>query len=371
MARRAKLIQKRAKITRVTRSEQYLVNLKYMGDEPSFSGKLTRLEFAKACNWYNTMCGVSEARDYLKTYLKNQARTNETRLLSRVSDTWINTTSAWIARLISRGYDLPGTERAWLEEKLTQTFKKASPEASEKPATAKPSVHDRMREKAHDIVGEIEALVDAGEFSLYDWLKANEVSPAYGNSIIARYAPWLEELLEAMEGKDPQLKEAYAYMSKRELKARIQFVNNMLEDVDRYCNNTKKARAPRKTRPPSVEKILKNLRYQSDSPEYKIQSINPAKIIGAQELWVFNTKYKIVTVFRAIDRAGLSVNRSSIIGFDEKNSFTKRTGRKPEYLIDKILNGGKLVLKKIMDEAKGELPLAHRLNENIVLLKVV
>jgi hypothetical protein len=51
--------------------------------------------------------------------------------------------------------------------------------------------------------------------------------------------------------------------------------------------------------------------------------------------------------------------------------MTKRTGRKPEYFIDKVLNGGKIVLRKLMDEAKGEAPLAFRINENTIILKVV
>jgi hypothetical protein len=77
-----------------------------------------------------------------------------------------------------------------------------------------------------------------------------------------------------------------------------------------------------------------------------------------------------LTVFRAIDRGGLQVKGTSIINYDEKNSFTKRTGRKPEEYLKKVLEGGKIVLRKLMDDMK-EAPLAYRINENTILLRII
>ena len=45
---------KRDKKPRVSRSEEYLVNVKYLGDEPVYLGEvLTDLQLTKAYNWYN------------------------------------------------------------------------------------------------------------------------------------------------------------------------------------------------------------------------------------------------------------------------------------------------------------------------------
>jgi hypothetical protein len=228
-----------------------------------------------------------------------------------------------------------------------------------------------MRERQSDIIGDIEELIDSGEtFSLYDWLKAKEIPAAYCPAIVAYYSPCLGELIEALEGGDPQLKEAYAHFNKKQLRERIEFFNKLIEDAERYGNVTKKTRAPRKPRAISVEKKLKNFKYQKESNEYKIASINPEKIIGAQELWTFNTKYKLVTVFRALDRGGLQVKGTSIVGYDEATSISKGTGRKPEIVLDKFKNGGKIVLKKMMEELKTNKPLQYRINENTILMKV-
>ena len=63
---------------------------------------------------------------------------------------------------------------------------------------------------------------------MYEWLKTKEIPASYCPIIVKYYAPWLEELIEAYEGKDPQLKEAYKRLTKKELKERISFFNKLI-----------------------------------------------------------------------------------------------------------------------------------------------
>jgi len=49
MARRPALIQRKQKTTRKTHSEVYLVNRKYLGDEPE--KVVTRVDMITAVNW--------------------------------------------------------------------------------------------------------------------------------------------------------------------------------------------------------------------------------------------------------------------------------------------------------------------------------
>jgi len=371
MARRQALIQRKSKTVRVSKSEQYLVNKKYLGDEPLLKNDYSNSEFSNALTWYNYMCTGSEAREYIKDYLKSKGRTVELKLFNRVPDSWVPTTAAWVARIMARGTKVMPDSVHFFETKLSDCLKKSVvAEETIQPEKVVISVQQRMREKTSDIIGEIEHLLDKGEeFSLYEWMKANEIPAAYAPQIVAYYSPWLQELLEAATEPDDQLREAYGHMTKKQLKERIMFFNKMIEDAQRYGDNKKKTRVPRKPRTVSVEKKLKSLKFQKEDKEFKIASINPEKIIGAQELWTFNTKYKTLTVFRAIDRGGLQVKGTSIINYDEKSSFTKRTGRKPEEYLKKVLEGGKIVLRKLMDDMK-EAPLAYRTNENVILLRV-
>lgn len=362
----------KVKKQRITRSEAYLVNLKYMGDEPELRGQLTDLQFGKALNWYNAMCSTSEYKEYTRDYLKSIKRDREAKQVMRVPDQHFPSTIGSISRLLSRGCILSDNTISFFESKLKEALSRIV--EVEKPETAveKVSIQDRMRERASDIIGDIEEMIDSGvEFSLYDHLQKNQIPAMYATKIIDHYRPWLEELCETYEGKCDQLKEAYKHLTKKQLEARVLFINSLIEDAERYGDVTKKLRAPRKPRAVSAEKKLKNFIYMKESNEYKIASISPDKVLGAQELWTFNTKYKLLTVFRARGPAGLDVKRTTIIGYDESTTMTKRCGRKPEYFVDKVLNGGKLVLRKLMDEAKGDAPLAARINEHTILLKVV
>ena len=148
-------------------------------------------------------------------------------------------------------------------------------------------------------------------------------------------------------------------------------MQTIISDAERYGNVAKKTRKPRKPRAISIERKLKSFVYQKEDKEFKIASVNPEKIIGATELWTINTKYKLMTVIRALDRGGLQIKGTTIINVDENNSFTKRMGRKPEYFINKIQNSGKIVLKKVMDESKYDAPLSIRINENTILLRIM
>lgn len=372
MARR-QVIAKTKKKIRITKSETYLVNHKYLGDEPTFKNSFTNSDYARALNWYNSMCTTNDAREYIETYLKNVGRTEDLKKFKTVSDTWVPLTAAWIARMISRGVQVAENSKQYFENKIRETVDlRSNEQKKEEVKTNVISIQDRIRDKASDLIGDVEELLDKGEeFSLYDWLKSNEIPATYAPRIAAYYAPVLAELIEAAEGKDPQLKEGYKHYTKKQLEARVLFFNNLIEDAERYTDTTKKTRKPRKPRTISVEKKLKNFKYQKEDSNYKIASVNPEKIIGSQELWTFNTKYKTLTVFRAIDRGGLQVKGTSIVNYDDNNSVTKRTGRKPEYYVDRVLNGGKVILRKLMDELKNDAPLSYRINENTIILKVV
>jgi len=374
MARRPALVKRKPKVVRTTRSEQYLVNRKHLGDEPII---VDGVHLATCLNWYNYMSNVSEAREYLKDYFKNTGKPDLVKKLSSISDNDIPLTAAWLCRMISRGYKPSENTMEFVNNKIINMFKKTKPDLVNT-EIGKPivSIQDRMREKTHDILGEIEGLIDDyiyknEEFSLYTWLQSNNIPATYASSIIAKLAPVLDELIEAYDGEDPQLKEGYKSFKKNEIKKLIEFYNTMCDDASKYANVTKKTRSPRKPRVQSVEKKLKSFKYQKEDNTFKIASLNPEKIIGAQELWTFNTKYKTLSVFRALDRGGLDVKGASIVKFDEASSFTLRTGRKPEEIVKKVQSAGKIILRKIDQELKHNATLQSRINENTILLRVM
>ncbi len=377
MARRQIITKRTPKITRTTKSEQYIINKKYLGDEPVFTKKLSQTDLINALNWYGYMCSIDDAREYIMDYIKATGNANDAKRLKSIPDISVPVTLAWMCRLLIRNIQLPSEYSGYVERRIGQLLELApQTKTEEDDDTPKVSVQDRMREKAHDILGEVEGLIDdhmenSQDFSFYSWLTENNIPSVYIGRIISKLTPVLTELLEAAKGKDEQLKEGYHHLNKKELKALISFYEGMISDADRYANNAKKTRSPRKPRTVSTEKKIKNLKWQKEDATYKIASILPEKIIGSQELWTFNTKYKTITVLRSQDRGGLQVKGTSITNFDPQNSYTRGTGRKTEDTVRRVLDGGKIVLRKIMDELKTEKALAYRINENTILLRVV
>jgi len=376
MARRAALIAKKPKKTRVTKNEAYVVNRKYMGDEPEHKGDISNVDYITSLNWYNAMSDVKEAREFLSVYLKQLQRSEDIKTLKRVPDSFVPLTAAWLCRMAERGYNLKEKDILFIENRLVGAFKHAEVVKVQTNKSEVISIQDRIKEKTSEIIAEIEHFVDNREtmrdFSLYEWMKGKQIPATYSAAIVKAYQGWLNELLDAYEGSDPDLKEGYRRQTKAEISKDIVFFNMLVDDAQKYGDVAKKTRVPRKPRAVSIDKKIKGLKYQKEDKSFKIASVNPEKIIGAQELWTFNTKYKTLTVFRAIDRGGLQVKGTSIINYDEANSFTKRTGRKAEYFVERVLNGGKIVLRKLMEEeGLGEtVVISQRINENTILLKV-
>jgi hypothetical protein len=358
---------KTKKTKRTTKSETYLVNWKYLGDEPK--NVQTKIEMLRAFTWYNTMCENEEARQYLKDYYKADKLT--TKMIERIPEKRIPLTMAWLCRIATNS-----NKELHLDDhvKVLTAIRDASKfgeEVSEKPAElkVKPSIQERIKERVSDIIGDVEAILDSEEqVNIYEWLQKNEIPAQHANRIAEFYIPLRNEYAYALVEDN----EGYTHYSKSQLKAKHAYVSKLIEDCERFAGNVKKARAPRKKKAPTTEKLLKHFQYQKESNEYKLQSCDPATVIGSQELWTFNTKYKTLSVFRARGPAGLSVRRTSIDGFDSDSSVTKRIGRKPEEYIKKVLSGGKIVLRKLMDDISSDpITFSDRINNNVILLKVV
>lgn len=346
-----------------------LINAKYWGEKPPpISKGMGQMARARFYAWCNYMVPIQDAREWLEAYLKPLGKTAK-----RVPDKWMNPTVCYRAKLKLEGIDFSEYQDKIFEEHLAQVMKHESEEEEE--GVEKPSVRDRAREKYSEIMGELEGMIDDGldaSFDIVQWYREKELSPTGCRYVLNKLRPYLAQLDEALEGNDPQLAEAYRFMTKKGLQVHRDFYHQLIEKTQRLIDNEKKARAPRKPKPISVEKKLKflNESYLKFSKDFNVNSIDPAKIIGAQELWTLNVKYKILTVFRAQSHGGqLDVARCKITGFDKNNSQSYRLGRKAESIIDQVIKSSKAGLKKITSDLKTA-NLQERINEHTILLRI-
>lgn len=174
--------------------------------------------------------------------------------------------------------------------------------------------------------------------------------------VVRRVADRLQRQYQELQfyDSDPQVKEAYRWLSKKQYRTLIALFEGIFADADKFIGNKNAQRKPRAKRVVSNEKKVANVKYLKESAEDQIVSVNPVKLVGANEAWLFNVRYGALTVLRS--EAGFDVKGTSILNYDPETSLTKNIGRKRKEILTKAVNYGKRQLRKLMEEvnAKGQ-----------------
>ena len=245
-----------------------LVNQKYIGRDPIVKPVMSVVERAQFYTWCSYMADLSLCRQWLDEYLKPGGRSTR-----GVPDTWINRTVCYRARLRTLGVAFSDSQLESFETGVEEVLRRVSVEPE---VTApRPSIQDNVREKFSEVMGELEGMLDDGipeDFSIEKWMREKSVSPTIASRIVKKLKAVLDELIDASTGKDPQLVEGYSRLNRKQLNALIQTYIRLVDPIERMLSNDRKARAPRKTKPVSVEKKLKHLVevYQKYSKEWNI-----------------------------------------------------------------------------------------------------
>jgi hypothetical protein len=201
-------------------------------------------------------------------------------------------------------------------------------------------------------------------------LKAKQAKAAHTRIIKSFYEGNLQELIEVANTKDEQLKEGYSHLTKAHLKKITAFYQEVVSACDMLGQEAKVNRKPRAKKPTDKSKIVGKLKYMKTNEPLKLVSVNPEDIIGAQELWIYNSKTRKLGRYVAEEFKELGVKGTTITGFSESKSIQK-TIRKPEEKLKEFKAAGKVALRKFLDDINAtDARMNGRLNEETVLLKV-
>ena len=97
-------------------------------------------------------------------------------------------------------------------------------------------------------------------------------------------------------------------------------------------------------------------------------SINPEKIIGAMELWVYNTKKNRLGVYYAENSVrGLNVKGSTILNYDSNISIQKKA-RKPDEVLKTLTK--RTLNKNFKQLTTKDKEVTGRINAQTILLGV-
>lgn len=367
---------------------------KYWGSEPIFATQPDSdkrgLALVVAFNWYNRFFGSKEAKEFLANYAMAVGLEDNAKKMSKVEDREVMITLGWLARLYLRGLQLTEDEKTILTKDINRLIESISKptvvnsatgsEPKESVPVNRPNIQDIMKERTREAAGEIEGWFD--EFlqngAKNNDVKVNSMGVLTERNIMAQHVSILTEIWkkrisefeDVLDGKDRQLIEAYSKYNKTQLKAIIKYCETVLSELNSYVSVKKASQSPRKKKAVSPEKLASKMKYQKSDETLKLTSVSPAKIIGASEVWAYDTAKRKLHYYVADDHIGtLSIKGTTILGFDALKSGIK-TLRKPPEILKKLMAGGKPASRKIFGEINSVQAQPNgRTSENLIILK--
>jgi hypothetical protein len=130
-------------------------------------------------------------------------------------------------------------------------------------------------------------------------------------------------------------------------------------------------RKPRAAKEKSPTQQVKGIKYKIEDTELKIRSLPPTEMIGAFQVWLYNSKTKKLSKYSTDSARGIQAKGSAIQNWEPDNSKQK-TLRKPEETIKELMAAGKVKLRTFLEDLKTkEQSVNGRLNIDTIILKVL
>ncbi len=352
-------------------------NMIYAGTEPKFTEEVTQIDLMKSLSWYAQNKDSKDAYKWACDFLKKKHKLDVSSVIKNQSPTF-----GFVCRIVSNGGVLSTKDQTWLDgeiENLKHSLKnRKQPVVVDEPKIVVPNIQDRIREKASECIGELEGQLDdlilskfSTEVSPYAVMHTLEIKGVHTKHISDWFKTKRIEFDDVLHTADAELKEGYSNFSKPQLKKLVAWCDQVILDCGKIAGEAVKSRKPRKRKTKTPDQLVAKVKVMDEHKELKLKSVPSKDIIGAMQLWVFNTKNRKLGCYHAIDADGLSVKGSSIINFNESKSVQK-TLRKPEATLPEILKGGKVYLRNALEGIRAvESGLTGRLNADIILVRVV
>lgn len=365
-----------------TGTEGLLFGAEKIWDSKSNLSNNRNVELIRCFNFYNSQCSEKDARSYVETYIKTlNKKPKEIDMINHVNDQELYGPLAWLCRMNAAGYVLDSKELQYIEDR----FKKLIISGKSKITTRRDGqkvapidIQKRTTEAIHKTVAEFDNKIDEFvlskckvPFDSYAFLKSNSVKPLYAKRIAEIYMKELKEIKEVIRGKDEQLNEGYSNFKPREIKKLHDFYQKIIDDSKLWADHLKKIKAPRKKKVKSADQLIQRLKYMKSDTELKLTSIEPTKLIGASEAWIFNAKTRRVDHYFSNDADGISIKGSTLQNINEKTSIAKKI-RKPLEVSKNIVMGTSRSATKYFDAIKTKpIQSTGRLNAFSIILRAV
>jgi len=363
---------------------------KHTGREPVWDTeralKMTQEEFdhhlRKSFFYYNYFYGAKDLKKYVVDWMKDHYSKADVSRFIRSSDRLLPITVCSLIKAHKQGMPLREKELKYVQNRIYEILGSDIPDevvqntAVVAPAAVK-TIQDRLNEKTSEHLAHFEGLYDevvqgkTVDSKAYDYFVSNNVPQGQ----LGKFENYIDTqrmyLTAAMDKLDEQFVEAYKHYRAADFKRHFAFFDSMQTAIDQYRNVKKATKKARVKRAPNKEKVVSKLKYMKEEKTLKLVSINPVDIIGAQELWCYNTKTRKLYKYVADSVTGpLGIKGTSLTGFNTTTSVGK-TLRKPEEKLKEFFKATKVQLRKFLEDIKATETTGNgRISADMILLRI-
>lgn len=360
-------------------------DLKYYGYEPNFimqpDPDLRAHALARSFTWYTRFFSKKDAKEILIQYLDWLGNDKHAVAMRNVHESEFMVTLCWLARMNMRGLELTSHESTILINEVTRLLETlAKPTIIKKEETHKPNIQDIMRERTHEVCGEIEGAFDDYLLSrtknqinidVIGILTEKNILPQHVSILIETWQKRLDEFQIVYNQKDKELVLGYSHLNKTQIKNLVKFCESIISSLNGYISIKKTQLPARKKKVLTAEQQVRQLKFQLKDEQLGLRSVDPSKLIDATEIWLYDVSKRKLTYLVADEHAqSMSVKGTTIVGFDNVNSGTK-TLRKPNDQIKELMKCSKPASRKFFKDIKTLQTIPHgRMNDTTIILKV-
>lgn len=313
-----------------------------IAEEPTWTGDVKNYnsEMLRGLNWHNY---CASDKDYAK-YMEQWLREHRSATAKQDIQAWrnlgsMNTTICALARMSLQGFPLNANHSQVIRDYVMSFANvKKQVKASAPVTTNKPNIQARIRAQVSAVLAELDGKMDDafdGDIPASDDLTGfiltkNLKGPQL--KLVQQYLrKHIAEWYAAYNGEDEQLVEGYAYVGKRNFKKIIDAFSTVMDSISQQQTKVKSLRI-RKKKPMDKKKMASKIRFKAEHEG--IKSCNPVDIIGANMVWVYDTKKRRLGYYEAEVKDSLYVKGPKIYGF---KVTCEKILRKPEEQLAEVM----------------------------------
>ena len=305
-----------------------------ISEEPTWDGTVKNYnsEMLRGLNWHNY---CASEKDYTK-YMEEWIREMRPATAKQDVQAWrnfgsMNNSICALARMALQGFPLNSTHSQLVRDYVMSFANQKQVKKVAAVVSNKPTIQDRIRAQVSTVLAELDGKMDDafdGDIPSSDdmvgfILTKNLKGPQL--KLIQQYLRKnLAEWYAAYNGEDEQLVEGYSYVGKRNFKKIIATFSTVMDKISQQQTQVKSLRI-RKKKPMDKKKMASKIRFKAEHEGIKSQK--PVDIIGANMVWVYDTKKRRLGYYEAEIKDSLYVKGPKIYGF---KVTCEKILRKPE-----------------------------------------